>query len=188
MSKLHYIIVLFIVLAIATLTYKLSTTIERTVSTADPELRHDPDYFISDFTATMYNEKGFANYYIKAQHLDHFPDDDTIEVKQLEIEYRDNENQTWIATSNEGIGYENIEILHLSGNVIIENHPINMGKKLILHTDKLRIDFKRRHANTETKVKILGINSTIRAVGMDIDLNSGILTLKSRARGRYVPN
>ncbi len=188
MSKLHYIILLIVVLAIATLTYQLSTNVEETTDTSDPKERHDPDYFIGDFIATMYDAKGLASYFIKANYLEHFPDDDTIEIKDLEVNYFDKERQTWITTSNKGVGYENIEVLQLSGEVKIENQPDNPDNKLVVLTDELRIDFKKRQATTDSKVKILGKNSTINAIGMDINLNNGTLKLKSQARGHYAPN
>ena len=188
MSKIHYIILLVIVLVIATFTYKLSTNIEQTSSRPDPELRHDPDYFIGDFIATMYDAKGLASYTISAKYLEHFPDDDTIEIKDLKINYHDKDKQSWSTTANNGIGYKNIEVLHLSGEVRIENLSDNPDKKLVLMTDELRIDFRTRLATTDSKVKILGKSSTINAIGMDLDLNSGKLNLKSQARGHYVPN
>jgi len=188
MSKLYYIILLIIVLTIATLTYKLSTNVEDAISTSDPELRHDPDYFIGDFIATMYDPKGKANYNIKAVYLEHFPDDDTIEIKDLKINYHDKDKQTWVTTSKEATGFKNIEVLHLTGDVKIENQPKDPNKKLVMLTDQLHIDFKTRLATTDSKVKILGKNSTIDAIGMDIDLNNGMLNLKSKAQGQYVPN
>ncbi len=188
MSKFHYIVLLVIVLVIATLTYKLSTNVDEAISISDPAQRHDPDYFIGDFTATMYDAEGLANYKIKAKYLQHFPDDDTIEITDLKINYHDNNNQTWLTTANKGVGYKNIEVLHLSGAVQIENLSENPDKKLVLTTDKLRIDFRTRQASTDTGVKILGKNSTINAIGMNIDLNNGKLNLKSQARGHYVPN
>ncbi|VAW97465.1 hypothetical protein MNBD_GAMMA21-2525 [hydrothermal vent metagenome] len=188
MSKSHYIFLLIIVLVIATLTYKLSTNVEDTFSPLDPSLRHDPDYFISDFITTMYDAEGIANYYLKGKYMEHFPDDDTFEIDALEIKYNDQNNQSWITTSNKGLGLKNIEVLHLSGNVKIENQPVDPDKKLILLTDKLRIDFKTRQATTDAMVKISGKSSTINAIGMKIDLNKGIVKLKSQARGQYVPN
>ena len=102
MGKLHYIIVLIVVLIIATLTYKLSTSFEQAEDTADPNLRHDPDYFIKDFTATMYDKSGAASYYMTAQYLEHFPDNDTIEAKQIMVQYFDVDRQVWQAEGREG--------------------------------------------------------------------------------------
>ncbi len=187
MGKLHYIIVLIVVLAIATLTYQLSTSVDETADLTDPSLRHDPDYFISEFKATMYDQSGVARYRLAAKHLEHFPDTDTIEVQDPRVEYIDPTRQVWLATSDYGIGYENTEILKLSGNVkIVSNNP-DPDKNLVLETDKLTITFAKKQASTDTRVKIIGKNSTITSKGMDVNLDTGILTLKSQARGRYVP-
>lgn len=187
MGKFHYIAVLIVVLAIATLTYQLSTSIEQAEDTTDPSLRHDPDYFISNFKATMYDKSGAANYLMTAQHLEHFPDNDTVEAQQLMVRYFDTTKQVWQASSSTAIGYKNIETLQMSGNVKIERQTNNPDKNLLLETDELRIDFKLKLASTDTKVKIIGKNSTINATGMDINLDKGTLTLKSQARGQYVP-
>jgi len=187
MNKLHYIIVLILVLIIATLTYRLSTSVDKPTAATDPSLRHDPDYFISDFIATMYDKSGAANYRITAQHLEHFPDTDTIEVQLLIVEYMNTTQQIWQATSDAGTGYKNTEIMHLSGNVKIKRQTPNPDKLLTMETDKLRIDFAKRLASTNTQVKITGKNSTINAIGMDVNLDTGTLSLRSQARGHYVP-
>ena len=188
MGKLHYIIVLIVVLIIATLTYKLSTSFEQAEDTADPNLRHDPDYFINNFNATMYDKSGAASYLITAQYLEHFPDNDTIEAKQLMVQYFDVTRQVWQVSSSNAIGYKNIETLDMSGNVKVERQTPNPDKNMVLETDVLRIDFKAKLASTDSKVKITGKNSTINATGMDISLDKGTMILKSHARGRYVPN
>lgn len=187
MSKFHYIIVLILVLIITTLTYRLSTSVDKPTAATDPSLRHDPDYFISDFKATMYDKSGAANYRITAQHLEHFPDTDTVEIQHLIVEYIDTTQLVWQATAEAGIGYKNTEIMHLSGNVKIKRQTPDPDKNLVMETDKLRIDFANRRASTDTKVKITGKNSTINAIGMDVNLDTGTLSLRSRARGHYVP-
>jgi len=188
MSKLHYIIVLLVVLTIATLTYHLSTSVEQTARRDDPEARHDPDYFIRDFSATMYDKTGKTNYRLDAEYLEHFPDDDTLHVTKLNLSYKDTAEQSWLAKSDKGVGYENIDVIHLSGNVnVIRQHKV-ADKGVEMLTDKLRIDFIKRKADTDSKVKIIGKNSTIVATGMELDLDSGTLLLKSQARGQYAPN
>ena len=187
MNKLHYIIVLIVVLAIATLTYKLSTSVDETADITDARLRHTPDYFISDFRATMYDKSGTASYRLAAQHLEHFPSDDRIEVQQPRVEYIDKYGQVWLATAASGTGYKETEILQLSGNVkIIRNNP-DPDKNLLLESDNLTISFTKKQASTDSRVKISGKNSTISSTGMDINLESGVLILKSQARGQYVP-
>lgn len=187
MSKLHYIIVLIVVLVIATLTYQLSTSVDETTETADPNLRHDPDYFISEFKATMYDPAGKANYRLTAEHLEHFPDDDTVEAEKLKLEYIDPSQQLWQVTAEHAVGYENTEILDMSKNVRIVLEATNPDKNLVLTTDKIRVDIPKKLATTDARVKIVGKNSNINATGMDINLENGTLTLRSQAQGQYVP-
>lgn len=46
------------------------------------EARHDPDYIIENFSATVMNELGRRRYILNARKLVHFPDDDTSELEQ----------------------------------------------------------------------------------------------------------
>lgn len=39
--------------------------------------RHDPDYYIENFTATGMDEKGEKSFVLQAERMAHFPDDDT---------------------------------------------------------------------------------------------------------------
>ena len=41
------------------------------------EVRHDPDYYIENFTTTGLDEDGKRRFVIKAKRMAHFPDDDT---------------------------------------------------------------------------------------------------------------
>ena len=41
------------------------------------EVRHDPDYYIENFTTTGLDENGKRRFVIKAKRMAHFPDDDT---------------------------------------------------------------------------------------------------------------
>ena len=187
MSKFRYLFLLILVLLVTLFTRWLLTSVEKPTDAPPTETRHDPDYFLSDFRATIYDHKGQPNYRVDASHLDHYPDDDTMELKVVRIEYDDADQQRWQATSDRGIAYKNIEVLQLDGNVEVKRLTNNPDKMLTIQAEKLRFDFIKQQASTKTQVKITGKNSNINAVGMHVDLNTGLLTLESRARGHYVP-
>jgi lipopolysaccharide export system protein LptC len=68
-----------VMLALALLTFYL----ERTVREEDAppvERRHDPDYFVVNFTTTTYNGEGAVESIMSAQRMVHYPDDDTTEL------------------------------------------------------------------------------------------------------------
>ena len=119
--------------------------------------------------------------------MNHFPDDDTMALKNLRIEYHDVENQTWITTAQQATAYENIEVMHLTGDVQIHRQTPQADQAITINTDSLHIDFPKKHASTDAEVKIVAKNSSINAKGMDVDFGAGHLTLLSEARGHYVP-
>ncbi len=47
--------------------------------------RHDPDYYIINFTATGFSEDGQKRYVIEAARMLHFPDDDTALLDDVHI-------------------------------------------------------------------------------------------------------
>ena len=187
MTKLHYLVVLLVVLAIALISRWLLTTIEAPTGRLAPEERHDPDYFLENFKLTIYQPNGAPAYRLNATHANHYPDDDTLAMKNLRIEYLVEPEQTWITTANEGTAFENIEVVHLTGDVQIQRQTKEVEHSYTINTDALRIDFPKKHASTDTKVKIVSKNSTIAAKGMIVDLQAGEMTLLSEARGHYVP-
>lgn len=82
-------------------------------------LRHDPDYYIENFTATGLDKNGERRFVIEAQRMAHFPDDDTAlldfpHVIEYEVGYAPRHTYSdsgWMSSSGD-------EIL-LTGNVKI---------------------------------------------------------------------
>lgn len=187
MNKARYILVLVAVLVLATFTRWLLTSVEEPGRVTPPEARHDPDYFLENLRATVYDKGGIANYRIDAEYLEHFPDDDSMELRKPHIEDLRDPKQPWVVTANTGTAYENIQTLYLRGNVVILRSGPSAGQQIRLDTEELRIDFVGRQASTAHEVKITGKNSKITATGMTVDLQAGQMTLLSEAWGRYVP-
>ena len=187
MNKFYYLLVLIVVLAIALISRWLLSTVETPTGRVSPEARHDPDYFLQNFKVTVFQPNGAPAYYLKAEYMNHYPDDDTMDLKMLRIDYLDANKQTWITTANKGTAYKNIEVMQLAGNVHIFRQTQEPDKAITVTTESLRIDFPNKHASTEAKVKIVGKNSTIDARGMDVDMATGHFSLLSNARGHYVP-
>lgn len=187
MNKFYYLLVLIVVLAIALISHWLLTTVETPTGRVAPEARHDPDYFLENFKITVYQPDGAPAYHLDAEHMNHYPDDDTITLQKLRVDYRDDKNQTWIVTANTGIGYQNIEVMQLNGAVWIRQQTQKPDEGISINTDALRIDFPNKRASTEAEVKITDKNSSITAKGMDVDMANGHLSLLSEARGHYAP-
>jgi len=104
--------------------------------------RHDPDYYVENFTATGVDKSGQNRYVLEAQRMVHFPDDDTALLdKPHIIQYKDGlaprhsySDSGWVAPGGD-------EVL-LTGDVrVIEGHA-NNDSGGIMTTEKLKIKLK----------------------------------------------
>ena len=187
MSKFRYVLIFVVVLVITIFTRWLLTSVEQPAELGEPKARHDPDYFISNFNATLYDKQGAASYRLIAHYLEHFPDDDTMEIQKLRLEYTDSANQDWVATSDRGTAYKDIEVLNMIDNVKVVRAPDEPANTMTLYAKDLKIDLIQRFAQTDNEVKIVGKNSTIDATGMLLEFDAGKLTFNARTRGEYAP-
>lgn len=187
MGKLRYILIFIIVLLITIFTRWLLTSVEEPTRPDDAAALHHPDYFISNFNATLYDANGKPNYRLNASHLEHFPDDESMHMKNMQLEYTDSGNQQWLASSKKGVAYKDIEVLHMRDDVRVTRNTAIQNNAITLYTNTLMMDSIKRIASTEDEVKIVGKNSTIVATGMLIELDAGKLTLNAKARAEYAP-
>ena len=105
----------------------------------DYNSRHDPDYYIINFTATGFSEDGQRRYVIEAARMLHFPDDDTALLDDVHItEYEEGfaprhtyADSGWMSSSGD-------EVL-LKGNVRIVIEADSRGPAITQRSKRLRI-------------------------------------------------
>ena len=66
-----------IVLLLIILSWWLPNALIDPVISLKQEERHEPDYFVENFTTTAMSEQGTPRYSLSARSLTHFPDDDS---------------------------------------------------------------------------------------------------------------
>lgn len=69
-------------LALAVLSWWLPMRLTGNSPAPDTEARHEPDYTIENFTAIAMDAIGWRKNELRAAKLEHFPDDDTIELEK----------------------------------------------------------------------------------------------------------
>lgn len=69
-----------VLLALAGLTWWLPNALTQRTSLLDSESRHDPDYYIDNFTAIAMDANGWRKHELRAEKLVHYPDTDTAEL------------------------------------------------------------------------------------------------------------
>lgn len=113
--------------------------LEEEVQETDFNTRHDPDYYIENFTATGLDKNGQRRFVIEAERMAHFPDDDTALLDQPHVvEYQVGfaprhtyADSGWMSASGD-------EIL-LTGNVRIVVEADSRGPGGTMKAKRMRI-------------------------------------------------
>jgi len=108
----------------------------------DFEQRHDPDYYIENFTAVGMDVDGNRQYVLEAARLVHFPDDDTALVDQPHIvQYEADRAPVHVYAETGWVSPDGDEVI-LTGNVRVIRGRDSSGSGGVTTTEKLRIVLK----------------------------------------------
>lgn len=187
MGKLHYLTVLLLIILLAIVSGWIFESIEKSPILTKEKTRHDPDYFLKNFTATTMNRKGKPAYQVKAQHLEHYPDDDSMKLQHPLFSFYKNNIKTWTAQANEVLIIQNNEKIYLTGQVILKKvSPDKNIAPMILTTEQLTIEPEKNLAYTKIKINLQKGDNTIQATGMRADMSKNRIEFLSRTRSHYV--
>ena len=187
MSKLHYLTALLIVILLAIASGWIFESIEKNPILTKEKTRHDPDYFLHRFTATTMDANGKPSYKVTAEHLDHYPDDDSMKLQTPFFSFYENNIKTRTAQALEATVLQDGEKIHLTGEVILNQIKI-LAKDIpvILTAEQLTIEPKKDIAHTKSKINLRKGKNTIDAVGMRTNLKKGKIEFLSNTRSHYV--
>jgi len=101
--------------------------------------RHDPDYYIENFTAKGMNKEGKKAFMLEAERLAHFPDDDTalLDMPHL-VQYFEGQQPRHIFADSGWISSNGEEIL-MTGNVKVTQGADSRGGGFSQKTKKMRV-------------------------------------------------
>jgi lipopolysaccharide export system protein LptC len=103
--------------ALAVLSWWLPWRLADRGADVDIEIRHEPDYTIENFTAIAMDASGWRKHELRAARLDHYPDDDTVELdKPYLVQYSPNGPPTHTRADHGTTTSDGKEIL-MRGNV-----------------------------------------------------------------------
>lgn len=187
MGKLHYFTVLLLIILLAVVSGWVFESIDHKPVFTKEKLRHDPDYFLKNFTATTIDKKGKPAYKIEAQYLEHFPDDDSMVLQYPLFSFYENNIKVWTAQANEAQILKNNEKIHLTGKVVLNQISSNKNlSAMVLSSEQLTIEPNKNLAHTKTKIKLKRGRDTIQAIGMRADMSKNRIEFLHKTRSSYV--
>jgi len=171
-------------LVLALLTFWLERTVRE--DEAHPSLRrHDPDYVVSQLTATSYNRQGIAETVLSAAKMVHFPDDDTTELASPRVVQSRPGEPRFTVRSDRGTVAREGEELFLYDNVQLEREAEEARPAARLTTSFLHVVRDRSLMLTDRPVLIVEGLRSLAGVGMEYNNETRELVLRSDVTARF---
>jgi len=175
---------LIIVLVLALLSWWFQDLWKETPIVKTIKDEHFPDYFMDNFTITNMNQQGQPAYILSARRLDHFADDDSTEIIQPHILFKETEGD-WSISAQRAHIQTNNNIIHLYENVNISRAASAQQQALSITTEYLKVYTDNKIAETDKLAHIKTRQFELDSTGMVFDNNKGILKLLSSVKGTY---
>lgn len=185
MNRLGYIIIFIIVVAIAATSSWLLNKVEIQPFSLVKPPRHDMDYFLTHFNATVMNKKGKPHYVLSGVRLEHFPDDSSIDITEPRIKLFREKLSPWLVNAKLGRILNKGTLVYLNGKVTMRRPASKTEQRVDLQTSNLTIKTDKDYAETRDAVVITVANHQLKATGMRVYLNDGRLELLSKVEGEY---
>lgn len=177
---------LALMLALALLTFYLDRMVREEESPA-AKRRHDPDYIISNFTATTYDRDGKPLSVLSAERMVHFPDDDTTELEAPRVvQTRPDEPRISVRAERGAVSADGEE-LFLYDNVVLVREADGERPEARLTTSFLHVLRDRSIVRTDREVTIVEDARSLTGRGMEYNSEARVFTLLADVRGRFEP-
>ena len=182
----------FLLGALAALTYWLNAQIRVGEPVFDGSNRHDPDVFVENFKAVNMDKDGHVRQALAAKRADHFPDDDNTALEAPRIAFTEADKPRLDVSSDRAVVTGDREHAYFEGHVkaVREATTDPSGKTegpVTFESDFLHVIPKQDRIVTDRAVKISEPRGTINSTGLEYDNKTKILKLKSRVSGQLQP-
>lgn len=146
--------------------------------------RHDPDYFIENFTVERFDPQGKLQHTIVAKYMQHYPDNDSTDVTTPHITFHKT-RQTVVTADTANIDSGGKTVV-LNGHVrVLSNNP--KGPPTEITSTTMTVFPDDEIAQTKAAVTITQGKSVLHGSGMHANNKTKIATLHGRATGTIAP-
>lgn len=154
-----------------------------------PELREEPDLYLEEAVIHQYRDDGALRYRLKARRTLHFEARQLTRVERPDFTLYSPPQPPWRVQAQQGLmrrsGDAGVaeETVVLRGDVVLQQVR-GEADATTIRTSELRLHPERRHAETDRSVMIESHAGRTAAQGLEADLGSRFLRLKSDADGQ----
>ena len=146
------------------------------------------DYYLEEFETIRYNLQGRAEYRLFGDTLLHYPAHQASEIIGPKLTLHRPDQPSWSVTSKSGWLEESTESFRLHGDVAILRGPHGDQPEMLISTDEVQVDTRRRTLETASEVEIQSADWILTSTGLKSDMDKGTLSLLSNVRAHYEIN
>jgi lipopolysaccharide export system protein LptC len=147
--------------------------------------RHDPDYIVSNFTITTYDQGGGKESTLSAKTMIHYPDDDTTElIAPRLVQTRPNEPRFTVTAERGALSSDGEEVF-LYDNVRLVREASADRPEAHMSTSFLHVVRDRSLVRTDRHVSITEGGRSLAGRGMEYHNDVRQLYLRDEVRGRF---
>lgn len=178
-------LLLMILLALGT--WLIARNTPGLLSTSVPgAVKHEPDYTLDRFNLQRFDPDGALKVEIEGEHMQHFPDDDIMEVEKIRVVTISPDGRRMTATAQHGRARGDSSEVWLDGTAHVLSEaqgqvPVQMDG------EHLHAEPKLRRVDSNSPVTVQQGDSEFRADGMLYDDMTGLLTLQGNVSALLQP-
>ncbi|MBI5786342.1 MAG: LPS export ABC transporter periplasmic protein LptC [Rhodocyclales bacterium] len=148
----------------------------------DPNLRHDPDFWVDELILRRYNLDGSIQHTLNATRMTHYPDDDTTEVDQPRVAYFRDGMTTTLTARLAWLDKEGKHVRLQDDVRVIRTEP--QGAATVIETSLLNVTPDDEYAQTDAPVTISQGRSVMHGTGgLEVNNKTRLVVLNGPVTG-----
>ncbi|MGR8919181.1 MAG: LPS export ABC transporter periplasmic protein LptC [Gammaproteobacteria bacterium] len=176
---------MLVVLAFGALSFWVLHNVEQDERVADGPAPHEPDYYIDNMVRRTTGANGELRNILRAERVEHFPDDDSTELASPHLEIYNGEAEPWHVIAERGWVSSGNDVVLLHGDVEIWRLGDGGERVYEVITTELRVLPREQYAETDNPTIIVSPVTVTHAIGMRANFAHSRLELVKRVRSRY---
>lgn len=171
---------------LAGLTFVLQNAVDGDPAGNNGKARHDPDAIAENFEVRRFDTGGQLKYRLQAPYLEHFPDDDSSELRHPRLLAQRPNGEPLELRANYARASAGGETVYLWDDVIATRPGVNGQAPTVARMPNLTVQPDLGHGFTDSPVRIDQGTSWLQGVGMRLDNNAATFTLLSQVQGSHI--
>ena len=150
-------------------------------------VKHEPDYTLDQFNLQRFDPDGALKVEIQGEHMQHFPDDDIMEVEQIRVVTTEPDGRRMIASALHGRARGDNTEVWLDGQAhVVSEDPGELP--IQLNGEHLHALPKLRRVDSQHMVLVRQGDSEFNADGVEFDDDTRLLTLHGNTHALLQPS